>query len=305
MFSPKLASLSAYSELGFEIVRDCDFYAVGKIPTKLDRRVVPIGSAKFLRELMFNMDGVAGVVCCADVASEIPEEIGCAISDDPLGIFYKIHAERIRDGAYWETFPSRIDPTAKIHPKAHISETDVIIGPETIVEPGAVIMERSIIGARCHIGPNTVVGTKAYEMGKIEGVQKLLPQIGGVFLGDDVTLLSGVTIAISMFPIFTKIGSRSSVDNLCHIAHDCVIGEDVKITAGATLSGRVTLQDRAYIGPGSTISNGVTVGSGAKVTIGSVVIEDVAEKHTVAGNFAISHKDHLRAVAKMRRKSRQ
>ncbi|MCV0352776.1 MAG: hypothetical protein K5863_22090 [Nitratireductor sp.] len=221
-----------------------------------------------------------------------------------MGSFYKIHAERIREGGYWNSFPSRIDASAKIHPKAYVSETDVVIGPGTVVDAGAIIMERTVIGARCYVGPNTVVGTKAYEIGKIDGVQQLLPQSGGVLVGDDVSILSGVTIAISMFPLFTQIGNRSSIDNLCHIAHDCVVGEDVKITAGATLSGRVTLEDRSYIGPGSTISNGVTVGAGAKVIIGSVVIEDVAEKLSVSGSFAVSHRDHLRAVAKMRRKVR-
>lgn len=142
----------------------------------------------------------------------------------------------------------------------------------------------------------------AYEVGKLDGKQQILPQAGGVLIGDDVTILSGVTVAISMFPLFTRIGNRSSIDNLCHIAHDCAIGEDVKITAGVTLSGRVTLENNAYIGPGTIISNGVTIGERAKVTIGSVVIDDVDRNSSVSGNFAIAHRDHLRAIARMRRK---
>lgn len=137
MFSANLARLSSYSKFGLRVVRDCEFFSVGKIPTKLDKRLVPVGSAKYTRELISNLQGVAGAICREDVADEIPEHIGCAVCDDPMSVFYKIHAERTREGVYWNSFRSRVDPTAKIHPSAYISETDVVIGPGSIIDAGA------------------------------------------------------------------------------------------------------------------------------------------------------------------------
>lgn len=302
MFTQTLEPLSAYSRPGLQVIRDCEFFSAGKIPTRLRNRLVPIGDAKYLRELQANLDGVAGVLCPESVAPEIPSEIGCAVTADPMGMLYRIHNERLHAGKYWTSFPSRIDPSANVHPKAHVADTDVVIGPDAVIDPGAVIMERSIIGARAYIGQGTIIGTRAYEIGRIDGKEQLLPQAGGVQIGDDVTILAGTTIAISVFPLFTRIGNGSAIDNLCHVAHYCLIGEGVKVTAGVILAGRVTLQDKAYIGPNATISNGVTIGVGSKVTIGSVVVDDVADGVCVSGNFAVPHRDHLLAFAAKRRR---
>lgn len=302
MFHQRLDPLSTYESAGIRVLRDCLFYAAGKIPTRLNNRLVPLGDRRYLRELNCNLEGVAGVLCTEDVAADIPSGIGCAITTNPVGALYKIHAQRLSEGKYWQSFPSQIHPDAKIHPNAHIDPRDVVIGPDTVVGPSAVIMERSIVGARCFIGAGTIVGTKAYEIGQIEGRTHLLPQAGGVLIGDDVVLLSNVTVAISIFPLFTEIRSQTTIDNGCHIAHDCILGEGTKVTAGVVLAGRVTLKDRAYLGPNSTISNGITVGAGSKVTIGSVVIEDVPDGANVSGNFAIPQRDHLRLVARSRRK---
>ena len=302
MFHQILDPLSMYNAAGIKIIRDCEFYSPGKIPTRLDRRLVPVGDRRYLRDLSDHLDGVAGVLCTEAIADDIPKGIGCAVTDNPLGALYRIHAQRLSEEKYWRSFPSRIHPSATVHPKAHIDARDVVIGPDTVIGPSAVILERSIIGARCFVGPGTIVGTKAYEIGQLNGRQYLLPQAGGVLIGDDVILLSNVTIAISIFPLFTEIRSQTTIDNGCHIAHDCILGERTKVTAGAVLAGRVTLKDRAYLGPNSTISNGITVGAGSKVTIGSVVIEDVPDGANVSGNFAIPQRDHLRLIAKSRRK---
>ncbi len=307
MFKQSTTKLSSFSDNFDCIVRDCSFYGVGKIPTRLSNKLVPVGSSKFLPELMRDIDGVAGVICPPNLLEQIPSHLGCAISSKPLEAAYKLHRHLARTkDHYWESFPSRIDPSAQIHPTAYVAESDVTIGPGCVIGPHASIMERVFLGEGTIVGPNTVIGSSAYEMAEIDGVPQLLDQVGGVRVGRGCVFLAGVTVARSTFPTWTEIGDFCSFDNLVHIAHDCVLGRGVKMTACSMLSGRVTLGEKAYIGPNATVSNGVSIGAGALVTIGSVVVSDVPPGKRVTGNFAVDHsafKRHIASIGKTRQGS--
>ncbi len=294
MFVRSHRLLSEYSAVFLSIHRDCSFHAIGKIPTRLAGRVVPVGGRKYLRELMECLDGIAAVICTPDIVDEIPPELGCAISDSPVRASLEVHRELVRKNAFWNSFESRIHPTAQIHPSAYVAPTDVEIGANTLIAPHASVHERSIVGADCFIGPGTVIGSPAYEVSILDGKSTLLPQAGGVLIGDNCAFLANTTVARSIFPLFTEIGDNCSFDNLVHVAHDCVLGRGVKMTACSMLSGRVTILDDAYIGPNATISNGLTIGKKSTVTIGSVVVRDVPDGARVTGNFAVPHGEHLR-----------
>ena len=294
MFIRSTRLLSEYADRFSSIRTDCVFHSIGKIPTRIAGRVVPVGGKKYLRELLKSIDGIAAVICTPDVVENIPSELGCAVSDSPVRASYEVHRDLVRKNAFWKSFPSRIHPTAEIHPSAYVSPTDVEIGANTVVAPNASVHERSIIGADCYIGPGTVIGSPAYEVSNLDGRPTLLPQAGGVLIGNNCAFLANTTVARSIFPVFTEIGDDCSFDNLVHVAHDCVLGRGVKMTACSMLSGRVTIDDDAYIGPNATISNGLTIGKKSTVTIGSVVVRDVPDGVRVTGNFAAPHAEHLR-----------
>lgn len=288
--------LSDFSFLFSEVVRDCEFFTVGKIPTDTPAKVVPIAATKYLAEMKRRPRDIVGIVCTPEVAAKCPPELGCAVAANPLAAAYKLHRSLAeRDGYFWERFESRISPSAKVHPKAYIAPYDVVIGDEVIVHANASIMERSIIGRGTVIGSSTVIGSDAYEMASIDGHPQLIAQVGGVRVGEGVVFLAGVTIARSTFPVMTEIGDYCSFDNQVHVAHDCVLGRGVKMTACSMLSGRVTLGDGVYIGPNATVSNGIVIGANASVSIGAVVASDVEGGARVSGNFAMDHKAFLRA----------
>ena len=294
MFSETKRPLSTFLDKFISIQKDADFCSIGKIPTRLPGRLVPVGGKKYIPELFKEIGSIAAVICTPEVATEIPPHLGCAVATDPLQVSYEIHRELVADDEFWVHFESRIHPSARIHPGAFIAPRDVIIGANTVVEPLASVHERSVVGDECFIGAGTVIGSAAYEMGILAGQPTLLPQAGGVRIGRNCVFLANCTVARSIFPIFTEIGDYCSFDNLVHVAHDCVLGQGVKMTACSMLSGRVTLMDGAYLGPNSTISNGLTVGRKAIVTIGSVVVRDVPDGARVTGNFAIPHGEHLK-----------
>jgi len=57
-----------------------------------------------------------------------------------------------------------------------------------------------------------------------------------------------------------------------------------------------------WIGPNSTISDHISIGNSAIITLGSVVCKNVKSKQTVTGNFALEHRQFVRAWQNSRKK---
>lgn len=62
------------------------------------------------------------------------------------------------------------------------------------------------------------------------------PQIGSLIMSDEVEVGSNTCIERGALSD-TIIGSHTKINNLCHIAHNNVIGENVEITGCVNVSG--------------------------------------------------------------------
>jgi sugar O-acyltransferase (sialic acid O-acetyltransferase NeuD family) len=76
-----------------------------------------------------------------------------------------------------------------------------------------------------------------------------------------------------------------------YVAHDCVIGDFVTFAPGVKCNGNVEIGDYAYIGTGAMLRHGtpgrpLRIGRGATVGMGAIVVADVPDGATVAGNPA-------------------
>jgi len=283
---------------GLDVVcaRDGEFSCVGKVPTKLPHRLVPASKRAHLEEAIA-AEGVAGIITTEELIGSVPTGMIAASAPDPVAAAFMIH-ERLcaMDGFMWESFDTRIDPTADIHASAVVPDRNVVIGANTQIMAGAIVCERSIVGARCSVGPGVVVGCDAFEVDTSRSPRRILVQAGGVLLEDDVEVQAKSTLVRSTFGGFTRIGAETKIDCQVHVAHDCEIGQRVRIAACAELSGRVVVGNDAVIGPNCSVSNGLRIGNGATVTIGSVVVRDVADDTRVTGNFAVPHGRWIRFV---------
>lgn len=297
MFTGRRISLSELAApLGLEVMRDAEIAFVGKVPTRLDGRLVPCGKRVHLDEAS-GRDGIAAYVVPADLADAVPAGAGMVLAENPVVTAMAIH-EYLCDlpGFIWDDFDSEIDPTAIVMPGAYVAPKNVRIGAETVIGPNAVLLERSIIGKSCQIGATCVIGMEAFEQKSGASPKALLRQAGGVWIEDHVTLLPGCTIARSTFGGFNRIGAETKIDAQTYIAHDCVIGKRVTICACCDISGRVEIGDQAYLGPNCTISNGIRIGARATVTLGAAVTRDVPDDTRVSGNFAMPHDKWLNIV---------
>lgn len=297
MFTGNSIALSSLAKtLDLDVRRDAEVSYVGKIPTNLPRRLVYGSKPAHLMGLA-QTPGIAAIVAPAELAERVPADLGLIVSSEPAATAIAIYEHLLAQPDFlWRSFESRIAATARIHPSAVIAERDVIIGENTFVDANAVIRERSLIGDNCYIGPQVVVGAEAFDIHPGAGPRRLLPQAGGVKLGNHVTLLAGTKVVRGTFGGFTELGDETMCDNLVHIAHDCTLGRRVTLTACAELSGRVTVGDDSYFGPNVTVSNGLTLGASSYVSLGSVVVKDVDAGQRVTGNFAVPHSAWIRFV---------
>lgn len=301
VFTGNTTALSQFDgHFGLRVVRDCDFAYVGKVPSKLNARLVPCGARKHVNEAGAS-EGIAGIVTTEELAGEVPAQMGLAIADRPVSATLRIHERLLeRKNFQWEDFASLIDETARIHPAAIVEPRNVVIGAHSIIGPGAVICERTIIGENCRIGPGVVIGCDAFEVDLESDPRRVLRQGGGVLLENHVEIEAKSTIVRATFGGFTRIGRETKLDCQIHVAHDCDIGERVRLAACAEISGRVTIGNDAFIGPNCSISNGLQIGENATVTIGSVVVRNVEAGQRVTGNFALPHVKWLSFIKSIR-----
>ncbi|MFT6397448.1 MAG: UDP-3-O-[3-hydroxymyristoyl] glucosamine N-acyltransferase [Bradymonadia bacterium] len=285
-----MPALNDFAEVAnLTVVRDAEFSHLGYLTSPLSSVLGVIGHERYLAELGEN-PRFAAVIVPAALVDQVPKRFGVAISEDPLDSFFRLHLAYDEDDR-WGGYrgPTKIDPSADVHPTAHVDEEDVLIGPNTVVGPKCTVLRRTEIGADCVLHPGVVVGTEGFEVRVVAGKRQVVPHRGGVILRDRVELQANSCVSRSLLGGSTCVGDDTKTDNLVHIAHDCQIGERVRIAASAMLAGSITVGDDVWIGPGAVISSGLTIGDRASITIGAVVSRSVPADTRVTGHFAIEH----------------
>lgn len=284
---------------GLKVVRDGPFEVTAKLSTPLRDMLVPVRAEAYVAEVNAS-DRVAAVLTTPELASLIDPRFGVAVAENPLVAHAEVHNRcALTRQAELAGQPTVIDPSARIDGSASVAGYGVTIGANVIIGPKAVVLPGVSIEQDCVIHPGVVLGVEGFQVGKIGGRQRIVPQLGGVRLKPGVEILANSCVARALFGGETTIGEETVTDNLVYIAHDCQIGARVQICALVNILGRVEIGDGAYIGPSAVVLNGAKIGAGAKVSIGAVVTRDVAAGQTVSGNFAIDHDrflDHVRSI---------
>ena len=177
---------------------------------------------------------------------------------------------------------------------------DVIIGEGTLLYPNVTVYDDVTIGKKVIIHSSTVIGSDGYGFVQEGGVHNKIPQIGTVIIGDNVEIGANVTVDRATIDA-TVIGDGTKIDNLVHIAHNCVIGKNVVIVAQVGISGSVEIGDDVTLAGQVGIVGHVTIGSSTRVAARSVVTKDLAPGSFVSGFPAKPHNEETRIIAAMRR----
>lgn len=182
---------------------------------------------------------------------------------------------------------SSIDHTAQIGKNVSVGHYSCIgknvqIGDNTVIETHVTIYNETIIGQNCVIKSGAVIGGRGFGYSKIRGRYIAIPHYGRTIIGDNVDVGSNTCIDCGTIDD-TVISEGVKIDNLCHIAHNVIIGKNSMIIANSMIAGSVQIGDNAYVAPSSSIINKAKIGNNALCGIGTVVLHNVGDNEIVAG----------------------
>ncbi|GIL16398.1 MAG: UDP-3-O-acylglucosamine N-acyltransferase [Oligoflexia bacterium] len=226
-------------------------------------------------------------------------------------------------------WPMGIHPSAHISPSAKLGDNvtvsincvigdeviigeNTFIGPNSVVEKGAQIGSSTylhpsvfigancIIGNHCEIHPHTTIGSDGFGYAKDPqtGIAHKIPQLGIVVLEDHVEL--GANCAIDRATLTeTRICSGTKLDNLVHIAHNCVLGKNGFYTAGFMTAGSSEIGANFACGGGVVVADHIKITD--NVTLGgrSAVTKDVTESGAYTGYPLEPWREGLRTLANL------
>lgn len=178
-----------------------------------------------------------------------------------------------------------------------VIEDDVTIGEGTTLHAQVFVGHSCVIGNRCDIQAHTTIGSDGFGFFTDNQYRHYkVPQIGNVIIGDQVEM--GASCCIDRATIdSTVIGAGSKLDNLCHIAHNCTIGENSMIAAGFFVAGSTHLGKRFTTGGNTVVSTQLNVADGVTLAGRSTVTNDIPEGGQYGGYPLQPLKDALRTIS--------
>jgi UDP-3-O-[3-hydroxymyristoyl] glucosamine N-acyltransferase len=192
---------------------------------------------------------------------------------------------------------TQVDDDCQIGPGCVLGE-DVAIGKATILHANVTIYDRVVIGARAIIHSGAVIGADGFGFALAGDHYEKFPQVGSVKIGDDVEIGANCCIDRAALGV-TQIGDGTKLDNLVHVAHNCILGRHVVVAAQTGFSGSVTVGDYAVIGGQAGIGEKAKIEAKAIVggKAGVLVSQIVKAGEPVWGIPARPLRGHLKGLA--------
>lgn len=265
------------------------------------------------------LDGLSAalVITTKELADRLPADCTALVCAKPRLGFAKAMALMVSE-IDEDRPPSAAQPLDGVSIGAGVSFGGrVVIGEGTIISAGAVIHQGVEIGRGCrigsnavlshcrlgdnvHVGANSVIGGAGFGFEITPDGPVALPHVGSVTIGRDSRMGAGCTIDRGTLGT-THIGKRVMIDNLVHIAHNCVIGDGAVLAAQVGLAGGAVIGEGAMLAGQAGVSSQVSVGDGAIVMGQSGVTKDVPDRVKVVGFPAAEAREVWRERAALRR----
>lgn len=107
------------------------------------------------------------------------------------------------------------------------------------------------------------------------------------FVAKSVSVADGVFVSAGATVIAeASLGAGAIVNTGASVDHDCVVAEAAHIAPGVHLCGNVRVGARTLVGVGAAVRPGTSICDDVVVGAGSVVVRDISEPGTFAGNPA-------------------
>jgi len=192
----------------------------------------------------------------------------------------------------YSAFSAVIDARAIIDPSARLGR-DVEIGAWSVIGAGVEL------GDGCRIATHVVIkgptrmgaGNRVFQFATIGEDTPALAYRGEpttLEIGDNNVFREGVTVHRGMASGRgeTRIGSDGLFMAYVHIGHDCRVGNQVVMANNASVAGHCTVGDYANFGGYAGVPQFRCIGAHTHIAAMSLVLKDVPDYVTVAGNPA-------------------
>lgn len=223
------------------------------------------------------------------------------ISENP----YLTYAKAVQLFAVIPVPQSGIHPTAvigqhcEIDPSASIGACTVI-GDNVKIGKGVIIGRNCSVGENCLIGDETrlwdnvtlyygvrldqrviihsgvVIGSDGFGLAQDRGKWVKIPQIGGVWIHDEVEIGSNTTIDRGALED-TVIETGAKLDNQIQIGHNVKIGAHTAIAGCTAIAGSATIGKHCMIGGRVSILGHISIADGVMLTAGTGVGKSLTE----------------------------
>jgi UDP-3-O-[3-hydroxymyristoyl] glucosamine N-acyltransferase len=212
---------------------------------------------------------------------------------------------------------SSIDPGAWIGPRVVIGEgvsvqAGVYLGPGCVVEDNCVLGAGSRLvanvtlcrdtrlGQRCLIHPGAVLGADGFGLANDQGRWIKVPQLGRVWVGDDVEIGANTTIDRGALED-TVLHDGVKLDNLIQIAHNVEIGRNTAMAGCSAVAGSTKIGNDCTIGGQTGLVGHLTIGDNVHFSAASLVTRSFTKAGYYSGNLpAMENGAWKRMVARLR-----
>ena len=177
---------------------------------------------------------------------------------------------------------------------------NVVIGSNSIIHANVTIENNVKIGMNCVLFSGSRIGTDGFGYAPDnDGSWSKIPQTGGVIIEDNVHIGANTTIDCGAIDN-TIIKSGVKIDNLVHIAHNCLIGENTIIAAMAGFAGSAKIGKECMIGGGARIGPNISIADKTVISPTSAIARSIKkEGQRFTGAIPpLNHKDWLKFAVK-------
>ena len=177
---------------------------------------------------------------------------------------------------------------------------NVVIGSNTVIHSNVTIESNVKIGANCVFFSGSRIGTDGFGYAPDDdGSWAKIPQTGGVIIEDNVHIGANTTIDCGAIDN-TIIKTGVKIDNLVHIAHNCVIGENTIIAAMAGFAGSSKIGKGCMIGGGARIGPNISIADRTVISPTTPIARSIKkEGQRFTGAVPpLNHKDWLKFAVK-------
>lgn len=217
---------------------------------------------------------------------------------------------------------AEVKPPAEVHLSASVSSTatvgrncsiaanvviedGAIIGDDAVISAGAVIGARVKIGNRSFIYPNVslyhdvvlgddciihsgaVIGCDGFGFAPtVDGFVKI-HQLGTVIIGNRVEIGANASIDRGALAN-TEIHDGVKIDNLVHIAHNCIVGKNTAIAGQVGMAGATEIGENCMIGGQAGIAGHLKIANNVQITGKSMVTKGIKQSGVYSSGTGFS-----------------